>query len=83
MRAHRQQLRAIAAVAASGPHAESELIVHRLLLDAGITGWTANEPVRDGRGLIGNVDIAVRQKVRQKVRQHLAIEVDGHVPRTP
>jgi very-short-patch-repair endonuclease len=62
----RQVIRTLTA----GAEAESERRLHRLLRAHGITGWTANHPVRQGGRLIARVDIAFPA-------QRLVIEVDG------
>ncbi len=54
-----------------GPHSEAEVRVHRILRDAGITGWAANIAVHDGDGLIGIVDMLFGDA-------KLVIEIDGH-----
>lgn len=55
---------------AQAPHSEAEVRVHRVLRDAGISGWTANVSVHDGDGLIGIVDL-----VFDDVK--LVVEIDG------
>jgi very-short-patch-repair endonuclease len=54
----------------SGAHSEAEVKIHRLMRDAGISGWLANVPLHDEAGLIGIVDILFRE-------QRLVLEIDG------
>ena len=53
-----------------GAHSEAEVKVHRLLRDAGISGWRANVPVHDDAGLIGVVDLLFAGEM-------LVVEIDG------
>ncbi len=53
-----------------GAHSGAEVKVHRLLRDAGISGWMTNVPLHDDAGLIGVVDILFPG-------QRLVIEIDG------
>lgn len=52
------------------PWSEAERLLHRLLRSAGITGWSANRPVRCGSQVVVP-DVAFR-------RQRIALEVDGY-----
>lgn len=63
------QLRAMAALVATGAHSEAELLAQRLLSAAGITGWRANYPVRI-RGRRFLIDIAFPASM-------VAVEIDG------
>lgn len=64
------QLRAMSTLAATGAHAESEVVCQRILSVARIGGWTANQRVYDQHGLIGIVDILFPEIA-------LVIEIDG------
>lgn len=64
------QLKRLAELVADGAASQAEWRLHQLLRRAGITGWTANAQVGDGRGLIGVVDLLFAE-----VR--LLVEVDG------
>lgn len=64
------QLAIMAAQAARNVHAESEHLAARVLEEAAIGGWRANQPIHDQRGLIGIGDIVFEQ-------QMLVIEIDG------
>lgn len=70
-----RQLRAMAKEAASGAHAESERILHRILRDARIGGWEANRRLYDNDGLIGIVDLEFAEA-------RLVVEVDGRAHHT-
>jgi very-short-patch-repair endonuclease len=63
-------LRELAAQLSDGAAAQSERVLHRLLRQAGIAGWTPNYPVWFGGELIGVVDLAFPAK-------KIAVEVDG------
>lgn len=63
-------LRELAAQLSDGAAAHSERVLHRLLRQAGITGWRPNFPVWAGGELIGVVDVALPAK-------RIAIEIDG------
>ena len=65
-----RQLRAMSTLAATGAHAESEVLCQQILIVARIAGWTANERVYDQHGLIGVVDILFPEL-------DLVIEIDG------
>jgi len=52
------------------PHSEMESRVHRVLRDAGITGWLANAPIEDADGLVGYVDLLFPG-------QRVVVELDG------
>jgi hypothetical protein len=56
--------------AGGGAHSVAERRMATLLLTAGISGWVANAPIRDGSGLIGYGDIVF-------TRARLVIEIDG------
>lgn len=64
------QLRILLTTIGDGAAAESERKLHRLLEGAGITGWTANEPIWVDGMLIAVVDVALS-------RYKIAIEIDG------
>ncbi len=64
------QLKQIAELVAGGAVSHAEFRFHELLREAGLTGWTANAPVRDGQGLIGVLDLLFEEA-------RVAIEVDG------
>jgi very-short-patch-repair endonuclease len=53
-----------------GAEAESERMLHRLLRQAGMTGWTANHPVRVNGTVRARIDLAFEG-------QKLAVEADG------
>ncbi|WP_157749349.1 DUF559 domain-containing protein [Jatrophihabitans sp. GAS493] len=63
-------LRHIAQLMGDRAAAESERRLHRLLRDAGITGWRANHPVYWRGRRIGIVDVAL-------LSSQVAIEMDG------
>ena len=63
-------LRKVLATQRAGAEAESERRLHRLLRQAGVTGWVANHEVRHAGRLIARVDVAFPA-------ERLAIEVDG------
>ncbi len=65
-----RQLARILEEATTGSWSEAERRLHRLLIDAGIEGWTANAPVHLGDGRTAYVDVWF-------FAQRLAIEVDG------
>ena len=58
-------------IVAGGAVNLAELAVHRLLEDAGITGWEGGVTVTDAGGVIGDVDILFH-------RAKLIIEIDGY-----
>jgi hypothetical protein len=65
-----RQLRRLLPSLADGAAAESERLLHKLLRQAGITGWIANLPFAiDGQGFV--IDVAFPEI-------KLAIEVDGY-----
>jgi very-short-patch-repair endonuclease len=64
------KLRKVMRTLVTGAEAESERRLHRLLRAHGITGWTANHPVRVAGALVARLDIAF-------VSARIAIEVDG------
>jgi Protein of unknown function (DUF559) len=64
------QLRRIDELVADGAVSAAEHLFHELLRQAGIGGWTANLPIRDGVGLIGRPDVAFPE-------QMLIVEIDG------
>ncbi len=64
------QLRDLVDLTSSGAVSAAEHMFHRLLVDAGIGGWTAGGEVFDATGLIGVVDVLF-------VDQRLVVEVDG------
>ena len=64
------QARALMRSAADLAAAESERLARRLFRDAGITGWTANLPVRVRGGRTIKVDLALK-------RHKIAVEVKG------
>jgi very-short-patch-repair endonuclease len=64
------QLRILAERLGDGAAAESERILHRLLRQAGITGWVANQEVWADGELVGVVDVALPAR-------RIAVEVDG------
>jgi hypothetical protein len=51
-------------------HSDSEVRAHRILRQAGITGWVANAPVHDSAGLVGIVDLLFEDA-------KLVVELDG------
>ena len=53
-----------------GARSPAEHRLHVILQRIGVTGWQADQPVRDARGRIGAVDVLFR-------RERLVIEVDG------
>jgi very-short-patch-repair endonuclease len=63
------QLRLLLSEIVAGAQAESERVLHRILRDAGITGWRPQYPVRVG-GRTRYVDVAIPAL-------RIAIEVDG------
>lgn len=54
----------------TGAVSGAESTFHGLLRRAGLTGWTAGARVRDGRGLIGVIDVLFRAEL-------VVIEIDG------
>jgi very-short-patch-repair endonuclease len=64
------RVRAALRVVRGGERSEAERIMTRLLTEAGITGWRANAPIADVRGLIGFGDVVF-------ARRKLVLEVDG------
>ncbi len=64
------QLRRLADQLGDGAAARSERVLHRLLRDAGVRGWTPNHEVWAHGELVAVVDVAL-------VARRLAIEVDG------
>jgi very-short-patch-repair endonuclease len=50
--------------------AESERILHRILRQAGVTGWVANHPVWHDGELVAVLDVAL-------IRRQVAVEIDG------
>jgi very-short-patch-repair endonuclease len=63
-------IRQVVAALMPGAEAESERLLHRLLRQSGIYGWTANHAVLVAGQLLARLDVAF-------ARQRLAIEVDG------
>ena len=63
------------AFTATGAASPAELLLHKLLRAAGITGWVANAQLLDRDGIIGVVDILF-------ATARLIIEVDGMVAHT-
>lgn len=61
---------AVLADVSAGAHSEAEVLAHRILRKAGITGWAANVEVFDGMGLIGIVDVLFGPA-------RLVLEIDG------
>ena len=55
---------------AGGAHSEAEVRVHRILTQAGISGWKANVRVNDSRGLVGFADVLFDDVP-------LVLEIDG------
>ena len=54
----------------AGAMSPAERRLHAILTRAGLTGWLADQPVRDGQGLIGAADVLFHG-------ERLVIEVDG------
>jgi very-short-patch-repair endonuclease len=65
------QLRRIAELVSSGAVSGAEFLLHQLLRQAGLTGWSANLPITDGAGVIGVADIVF-------LAERVIIEVDGY-----
>jgi very-short-patch-repair endonuclease len=63
-------LRGLAQQLGDGAAAHSERVLHRILVRAGLTGWTANYPVWHDGDLLAVVDVAL-------VESRIALEVDG------
>lgn len=55
---------------ASDAHSEGEVLLHRLMRNAGIRGWRANQAVHDDAGLIGYVDVLFDE-------EPVVVELDG------
>lgn len=64
------QLRRLLVATAGGAFSPAERRAHELLHAAGITGWEADVPFRDARGIIGRADIYFHA-------QRLVVEIDG------
>jgi very-short-patch-repair endonuclease len=64
------RVRRILSGVSAGADSAAEAALHRRLRRASVTGWSANVPVHDGRGLIGIVDILFPER-------RLVVEVDG------
>jgi very-short-patch-repair endonuclease len=65
-----RMLRRLEVVTSDGAAAKSERMLHRLLTQAGLTGWTANFGIWHHGQLLGVADLAF-------IESRLAIEIDG------
>jgi hypothetical protein len=64
------KVRRLVRAVSSGERSAAERLLTRLLGKAGITGWSANAPISDRRGLIGVGDVVF-------VEVKVVLEVDG------
>jgi very-short-patch-repair endonuclease len=65
------QLRWLLALGASGSLSVGEDVLHQVLREAQLTGWTANAPIRVGGRLVAVADVLFEQA-------RVVIEVDGY-----
>jgi very-short-patch-repair endonuclease len=64
------QLRSLLAATGTGALSEAERRLHKILLDAGIDGWEADQPIVAGGTLLARADVLFRAA-------RLIVEVDG------
>jgi hypothetical protein len=64
------RLARLARACASDAWSVAEVVAHDVLRRGGVTGWAANVPLHDERGLIGIVDLLFE-------RERLVVEIDG------